>query len=127
MTIPDGVYSVFSKAQAMGGKTHFMETWVTTQTCAAYPGRVLKTFHCRHPDIRRTHTGAWVRQGRRYSTYALAMRCSLSGEECKALGVEEEDVVMVRFFRSKTNAGERLQVHDVLGRYIGVIAHEEKL
>jgi hypothetical protein len=55
-----------------------------------------------------------------------AVRCSLSGEECKALGVEEDDVVMVRFFRSKTNAGERLQVHDVLGRYIGVIAHEEK-
>jgi ABC-type sulfate transport system permease subunit len=73
MHIPDGVYSVFGKAQAMGGKTHFMETWVTTQICAAYPGHVLQTFHCRYPGIRRTHTGAWVRQGRRYSTYALAV------------------------------------------------------
>ena len=54
MQIPDGV-------------------WFTTQTYSAYPGRILKTFHCRHPDIRRTHTGAWVRQGRRYSTYALAV------------------------------------------------------
>ena len=62
MAILDGTYSVC-----------FMETWVTTQACAAYPMHVLKTFHCRHPDIRRTHTGAWVRQGRRYSTYALAM------------------------------------------------------
>ena len=50
-----------------------------------FPHRVLLVFHPpKFSDVRRTSTGAWVFEGRRYRTYQLAVLSRFRGRRANA-------------------------------------------